>query len=522
MKAANRTWKRLRTVSIILSAFAGKVGFPVDAAELRVEVTVDRGRDIGQAFGTLFEMTSRDGSMTIGAGFANGYGTRYRSDRHELAFFVRPRDLERPTEAQPLPRPNDLCGTYLFSKDGVIHSTYGGSKRWEETTTTWIDIPGEGGTDESMRIGDGTLKFGESRVTFDDRIILDKPARGTYQIFFYANGHLCFYQVNRGDGGYRHYTSESDGYSKLYACPWTPADDRVDLSKAVVIRLPIVGETTFAWGVHAGQIVTGSNIGGFYVFENGRWNKLLEPNLKVSYQLYSSMAFGDRLLMGQYPTGRLFEFDGRSIADLKGWPPVLQGVSASAREAQTTAIYGGEVFVGVWPWGELWRYHPDRKAWRFERRMFEHPRISDAIVHPYDAENRLDTVPNQWGQRVTSLVPHGGDLFVATSAKDPCVWDEKRAPFLAPEKWKSYGSVFRLSMPGHASGVAKWTDGPTRFEFRITGDSMTIRQDGRQIAQAKAAGSPCDKTFETDKITWGKGLYGPFRGQLIQTGMIRP
>lgn len=524
MKAAKRIGTFLLAASIPVT-FAGIAGYAVNAAEhkeLRVEVTVDRGKDLGQAFGTVFEMTSLDGSMTIGAGFANGYGTRYRSDRHELVFFVRPRDIDRSIESQQLPRPNQLCGTYLFSRDGAIHSTFGGLKRWDDSSSNWIELPNAGGTDESMRVGGGILKFGESRVTFDERTILEQPDRGTYQLFFYANGHLCFYHVNRGNGGYRPFTSDSDGYSKLYACPWTPADDRVDLSKAVVLRLPIVGETTFAWGVRDGQIVTGSNIGGFYIFENGRWSKLLEPNLKVSYQLYSSMAFGDRLLMGHYPTGRLFEFDGRSIADLKGWPPVPQGVSASAREAQTTAIYGGEVFVGVWPWGELWRYHPERKAWRFERRMFEHPRISTEIVHPYDAENRGDAVPNQWGQRVTSLVPHGSDLFVSTSAKDPCVWDEKRAPFLAPENWKSYGSVFRLSMPGHAGGATNWTDGPTRFEFRISGDSMTIRQDGRQIAKAKVAGSPCDKTFETEKIVWGKGLYGPFGGKLIETELIRP
>ena len=70
------------------------------------------------------------------------------------------------------------------------------------------------------------------------------------------------------------------------------------------------------------QIVTGSNIGGFYVFEDGAWRMLLEPKLGVSYQLYSTLAFNDRLIMGQYPTGRLFEYDGDKITDLKGWPPV--------------------------------------------------------------------------------------------------------------------------------------------------------------------------------------------------------
>jgi hypothetical protein len=40
------------------------------------------------------------------------------------------------------------------------------------------------------------------------------------------------------------------------------------------------------------------------------------------------MAFHDRLLMGHYPTGRLFEYDGKKITELAGWPPKLAGVSS--------------------------------------------------------------------------------------------------------------------------------------------------------------------------------------------------
>ena len=230
----------------------------------------------------------------------------------------------------------------------------------------------------------------------------------------------------------------------------------MDLSKAITLRLPVVGETTFAWGQLGKQIVTGSNIGGFYVFENGAWKMLLEPNLKVSYQLYSSLAFHDRLLMGQYPTGRVFQFDGQKITDQQGWPPVPRGVSGSAREAQTTAIYGGDLMVGVWPWGEVWRYNADTRAWTFMRRMFDHPRLSAKITHPYDVENQNDQPQNRWGQRVTSLVPSGPALFITTCAKSPYEWRPEKYPFLLPTKWKSYGKVFRATIPGHLSAPTKW------------------------------------------------------------------
>jgi hypothetical protein len=485
---------------------------------MKITVTADRGQDVGQSFGSLFEATSRDGSFVVGAGFQNAYNTRYRADRHAIEFYIRPTDGSRSFTTELLPRPNDLCGTYLFARDGVVHSTYGGVKAWQPEADAWQEIPAIGGTSETMRVGDGILQFAGSSVTYNGKTVLDPPDKGSYQLFFYANGHLCFYHVNRGDRGYRLYENDADGFSKLYACPWTPDDERVDLTKAVVMTLPVVGETTFAWGQLGKQNVTGSNIGGFYVFENGSWRMLLEPNLKVSYQLYSTMVFHDQLLMGQYPTGRVFSYDGETITDLAGWPPKLDGVTGSSREAQTTVLYGGDVFVGVWPWGELWRYNADSKQWTFMRRMFDHPELSEEIMHPYDVENLGNATSNQWGQRVTSLVTSGADLFISTSAKWPCDWEPEKFAFLAPDKWKSYGSVYRMTMPGHLGATTKWTGSPATFEFVIDGATMSILQDGVELASTTVTGPLAERLgamSNLSDIKWGNGIYGPFTGPAV-------
>ena len=73
------------------------------AAEITFKVETDRGTDRGQSFGSLFEVTSEDGSLVIGAGFQNVYNTRNRADRHSLQFFVRPVDGQREFVVQPLP-----------------------------------------------------------------------------------------------------------------------------------------------------------------------------------------------------------------------------------------------------------------------------------------------------------------------------------------------------------------------------------------------------------------------------------
>jgi hypothetical protein len=505
---------------MLLLAFGPPVAAvePEEVGVTKITVTINRGRDVGQTFGSLFEVKSKDGSLVIGAGFQNVYNTRYRGDRHALQFFVRPTDGKRTFTTEKLPRPNNLCGTYLCGRDDVVYSTYGGTKAWNSDNKKWIDVKSIGGTQEAMRVGDGVLNFGGSTVTYNGKTVLDPPKNGSYQLFFYANGHLCFYHVDRGADGYRPYKDDQDGFSKLHACPWTPDEPTVDLSKAIVLTLPIVGETTFAWGQLREQIVTGSNIGGFYVFNNGTWRTLLKPELGVSYQLYSTMAFHDQLIMGQYPTGRIFAYDGQKITDLAGWPPKLEGVSRNAREAQTTVVYGGDVFVGVWPWGELWRYNRDSKSWTFVRRMFDHPSLSDKIVHPYDVENRGNAVGNQWGQRVTSLVTHGTDLMISTSAKWPCDWDATKFPFLAAEKWKSYGSVYRMTMPGHLTATTTWTDGPTTFEFIIRGADVTIKQDGRTLAVTTLTGSLANQIRGLSNLkhaTWGNGIYGRFSGTSI-------
>jgi hypothetical protein len=495
------------------------------AEDFTVSVVLDRGSDVGQSFGSLFEMTSDDASLVIGAGFQNVYNTRYRGDRHSIQFFVRPANGKREFAVKELPRPSDnLTGAYLFGRDDVVYSTYGGLKSWDSDSESWKNVSGAGGTNETMRVANGVLVFGDSSVSYNNHEILAAPEVGRYELFFYANGYLCFYHIHRNGKPYHFYEEGEEGFSRLYACPWSPSQKQVNLSTAVTLRLPVVGETTFAWGQLGQQIVTGSNIGGFYTFENGQWKMLLAPIIGKSYQLYSTLGFHDQLLMGQYPTGRVFSFDSKQIHDQAGWPPVLAGVSKNAREAQTSIIYGGDLMVGVWPWGELWRYNPDSEQWIFTRRMFEHPTVSDKITHPYDFENRDSKVGNMWGQRVTSLVVNGPHLYVSTSAKAPYQWMPDRFPFLAPSKWKSYGKVYQLTTPGNLAASTKWTAGPTTLTFSLKANELSIHQDGLLLTRSQVTGKMRDQLKAmriSESVQWGTGVYGRYGGKTIAGRIVR-
>ena len=165
-----------------------------------------------------------------------------------------------------------------------------------------------------------------------------------------------------------------------------------------MITLPVVGEVPFSFGQLGPEVLTCSNIGGVYVFDGESWRTAVEPSLERSYQVYSMLNFYVRLLMAQYPTGLLFEYKGEDVTPIEGWPPRMEGVSLKFREAQTTAIYGGDLFVGVVPWAELWRYNTDSDGWTFMSRMFSHPAITNETDHPYENEcAALGIVANLWG-----------------------------------------------------------------------------------------------------------------------------
>jgi len=491
-----------------------------EQSPVEICLNVDLGEDIGQNFGTLFEVRTRDNAFLLGAGFLGVYNTHYREDRHTVHFFLRSTAGGPSFTLERLPRPSNLAGVYLFSHDGRVYAAGPEMRVWSDAESSWLeDEPAPGGR---MRVGNDQVVFHESRVECNGIAVLNPPDQGAYNRFYYAQGRLFFYHTYWAEQqGYRPYADDTEGFTKLYACPWRPADGTgVDLEQAVIKTLPFVGERPFAYGQLRDDVLTCSNIGGLYAFNGEHWRTLVEGDLKTSYQIYTILNVDDRLLMGQYPTGELFDFDGHTVTRLEGWPPRMTGVSGSAREAQSTTLYGGELYTGVWPWGELWRYHSDTKQWTFAQRMFTHPQATDETIHPYENEcAALGIVANLWGQRVTSLVVDGPSLFISTSAKSPTTW-EPRFDFLNDDLWKEYGAVHKLTVPGHVSAPLTWTGGPTALSFIVAEDALEIRQDDRMLARTDLRGDlfkAASGALELGQPVLGKGLYGPFGGLSIES-----
>jgi hypothetical protein len=521
---------RLSLLSIALLLIASTVAY----SDTTIVVNVDRGEDIGQNFGSLFEVRTEDGAFVAGAGFSGAYNTYYRHDRHTVHFYVRPAEGARKLKAMALPRPGELAGTYLFNFDGQVYATvdFDGKasatktkvRVWDENDKAWNTS--STGNRVDTRVGNRRLSFDSGTVTLNGDTVLPAAEEGNYKGFYYGQGYLVFYHIYRpGATRYRSYAKDEQGYSKLYACPWKPGTGAVDLAKATVMTVPIVGEFPYAYGQLGDQVISCSNIGGVYALQDGQWRTLVNGSMKTSYQVYTGFTYYDRLLLGQYPTGELFAFDGETVERIKGWPPVMKGVSGSAREAQTMVLYGGELYVGVWPWGEVWRYHREQGDWNLARRMFTHPALTDATTHPYELECKaLGGVANQWGQRVTSMVPLKDSLLISTSAKNPCRWEPK-FDFVGNNAWKEYGSVTRLHASGHLSVPVKWTEGPTELRFTLADGVMRVEQDGNPIGSSVLSGSVTSapgSASSLGEVDWGQGAYGIFTGVNVKGSTVLP
>ncbi|MCA9096028.1 MAG: hypothetical protein KDA68_21255, partial [Planctomycetaceae bacterium] len=178
----------------------------------------------------------------------------------------------------------------------------------------------------------------------------------------------------------------------------------------------------------------------------------------------------------------------------------------NAREAQTLAIYNGDIYCGVWPWAELWRY--DGAKWKFVQRMFEHPSLTDKVTHPYEAETKaVDKVYNLWGQRITGLIPCRGHLFITTSSKGGAPWDPKFA-FLTPEKQRDYGAIYRATLPGQASFFLPPQPTPILLTAVVEDSALKIKLNGKN--HISLALSPEARTrLLAGTTTVGNGIYGP-------------
>ena len=475
----------------------------------KARLTVDLGKDQGQNFGSLFEAVAPDGKPVAGAGFLSAYNTYYRASRHMLHFYVKPPQARDTVQTALFPRPSGSCHHYLFDVADTLYAVdrtgASSSHRWEAGSGQWaVSDPPQA---FAFDVGSHRLECFANRLTVDGReAFLFDSSRGSTGSYYYAQGWLFFhvYEAN-----------SPERRTAIHACPWDlEAQPEPDLNQTVVLPLTAPGEFPYSYGQLNDDVYVGSNNGGFYRFRQGRWSTLRKADPTTSFQLYAMVNYRDRLLMGQYPSGELFEVEGDELKQLIGWPPRPEGANPHAREAQTLTLYRGDLFAGVWPWGEVWRLKDADSTWEFTGRLFKHPAMHPEVQAPYEQEmNQLgEKIYNLWGQRVTALIPHREGLLASTSNKNGAP-SEPRLTFLKGGRDREYGEVYRLYLPGQLTVPLAWTGAPIALEFEITPGGMTVLQNGQPLGAASFPPASMD-AFAIDQIRWGDGIFGPLQGRL--------
>jgi hypothetical protein len=492
----------LLLMCVVLSSAAP--GLCAADTQFRLAIAFSREADRGENWGSLFEITDPTGAPIAGAGYLGAYNTFPRSDRDELHVFVRSLEAKQEWRIERLPPiESTATGFYPFQVGGELYvSPRNGSDPrvhlWDSSSGSWRvvdDVP-----NGSERIAGKSLHVTTDAVTWDGRTLI-KPAAGYRFGEHYFAGEKLVLRAFRSDGVKPENTFVVHTWSPDESLEPQPVQD-------FTLELPQPREFVYAFAQWHDHTLAITNMGGVYRLRPSGWDVLRVPEPSVSYQIYSALNYRDKLLLGHYPTGEIYEYAGDKLILKKGWPPVMPGVSHNAREAQTLAIYNGELYAGVWPWAEVWRY--DGADWHFVQRMFSHPALIDSVTHPYEAETKnVDNVFNLWGQRVTGLVPYKGSLIITTSSKGGAPWDPKFA-FLSPDEQRDYGAIYRATLPGQISVHAPVSPIPTRLELTKDGEFLTVRLNGAESGKIRVAPQTW-RRLAHGTILWADGIYGPCR-----------
>lgn len=460
------------------------------------------GDDLGQGLGSLFEVLDPDGKVVLGAGFNDIHSTYLRDNNRILDFYYRGKEVKRTFDRVLKPFSNQYNGSrLLLDGDNLITYFREGnpvslcSIRGDGIPYTGISKEDQEGFYGLQYVNNRRMVFHSYYISYDGQEIF-RSDRAC--LFYYVNGKMFVYQNGTP--------------SLLLVYNWNPSVDTHVTGEPE--RFEASGDL-FIYGTCRNEVLLVTNNGSIYSYKDGQLAQIRETDGK-SWQGYSLTAWYNHHLIGHYPTGSLMEYKDGQVSPFNPVLPVPSGVSSAAREAQTLTIYGGDLYAGVWPWGELWRLDSDTKEWEFIRRVFDIPQIGvETAPYQEQMKGKPDAI-NYWGQRIMNLVGTTEGLYISTMNKQGKPYVPDVHDFLTPEIVQQYGSIHRMSGVTQVSRQFVWKP-VTEFRFVYDEKGIHMYQDGN-LLQQKAFPAPYGLEGRTaHSLRVGNGVYGPFRGKILST-----
>ena len=499
---------------------------PQSVAHIEISMQVDMPADEGSPLGTLFEICDGNGNLVGGAGFSLANNTTQTSNPRVLSVFFKSDEdaLNMVSLGKPF---RDYNPAHLLTVDNrliaIPYQPHGlVPKEYDPVSDSWhdMDVPLLDPDNPIMAIQvingkSFMLYYNDAKIYYDGTELrghLPWVNRNALDMY-YLNGRIyVFHEGLGGEGGYA-----------VSVCEWVLGEDVVsDCNSHVLPGDDWILYTLFP-SADFMDLLLMDRKGRVFKVSNEGFNVLREPSLPgESYQLYSSLHWSGENLLGHYPSGNLIilgtGMDSGYIVPSIGHEKCSDPLG---REAQSLAIYGGKIFVGVWPFGEVWEGMPGRE-WRLIVRPFEGETCG---LGPYlDLLSGSGMPLLSLGQRIWSIANWSGGLAFSTSLLHPKY--SEALDLLSSEEREPYGSVYYFQR-GVEMACEVVGSGLMQLDVKIDSDEVSVWQgplDGA-VASVKICSrqlSPEERiSMQESGVSFGDGIWGKYSGNLLQHDVIQ-
>ncbi|MDG3042441.1 hypothetical protein [Roseicyclus marinus] len=463
------------------------------------------------ALGSIFSIDFSDVDLACGAGFVSSVGTRIYQNQNDIEFWCRRPD-DTLIDWQSLGRPlQDFPSSMVGNVGGDLYE-YIARTMYDFEAQQWIPLIDLGGIDTA---GMGSYVFRTADVPWS--IVYNyQNCQGLSAVS--ADGYFGTLPLESGESFsaatiWRGYFYANIGNEVVRA----PLNE-VREACFYLAEQAIIPDNNYIYAMYpiADRLLIGG--GGWPFLESSQQNCPLiysvDPNGSVDQislrncerdhitEIYGFSLADDAVVAGTYPMGELYAVEsGSSFANRTGLPrfqvePWERDDGTRNLESQALVSSYGMLFVGMFPWGEL--YYSDA-IWMTNggsHRVFSYPTRSSS-KEPYFVPalraycpGDLVEVPNciegarldLWGQRVTSIAVLDGKICVGTGNTFATVFDEDEHTFVPPHSESEYGAV-------HCALLKNQTLAPfvpeeeVVLNFRITVAELIVERDGEILAR---------------------------------------
>ncbi|UHG99209.1 hypothetical protein [Pseudomonas sp. 7-41] len=352
----------------------------------------------------------------------------------------------------------------------------------DQTEKRFISSPVDHWQTYSQSAPGGTHKFIENNKSFSIKK-LKKPSKDFHTGYAFVSGGNLYFEDRGNSISYKRNWLGIYNTSKIASDNAYKTDSYIfdyDSYAGTISACPLLGDGAcptidflkgtypYVYAKKKDSLLSITNYGEALLFKDGKWCRMsmhddiyscASSELPVlsaprGIQFYSSINYQGRVLLGEWPTGRLYEFDGAELKPSDMTPPKIAELSDKRMgyEAQTMASYCGDLFVGYWPKGEVWRYDHAAGKWEFFNRFFSVEEDEPFIPHSYRPDDDLN--PAFFGQRITAMVPFKGSLYVTTSNLRSWTAADTALSKISPAKADEYGAIYKVTKPGCSTSYA--------------------------------------------------------------------